>query len=558
MIIRCLTCLKKNRMKRLLFIINAIGLVTLASLSGCSNQVDEMYESTPDAASRAADSQTADSVYYWYGDKKIYLAVNPEKQYVVYEETPNLVSTQSEIYEDGGTLSYPMLQPIGGKQISQNHLRWGVTSSSQVSILQTRSNSSIVYHAPYYISASGEEVGISHLFYVKLKSKADESKLVQLAEKHNVEVLGYNKYLPLWYTLSCTDQSTGNALQMANLFYETGLFQASEPSIMTSFLCHNNTRASNFVPNDPYWGSQWNLPAINWEEAYQLTQGEGITVAVVDEGIEGLHPDFSEYPMGFDTQNPTYDSQNVVYGPHGTACAGIIKATVNNGIGVAGIAPKVKIFSICHPFESQTPNAPQELATGLVMAVQTAEVVSCSWWMTPNSMVSDVIRYNASWGRNNKGTIIVFSTGNTYGSIDFPANCNEDIIAVGAVGTNLHRCSFSNYGPELDIVAPGDFIPTTDLLYGSGYEANSDYYMYFDGTSAACPHVAAVAALMLSVNDDLTNEEVGEILAETARKVGGYTYSVSSTHPYGTWNTEMGYGLLDAYAAVQEAKARLN
>lgn len=52
--------------------------------------------------------------------------------------------------------------------------------------------------------------------------------------------------------------------------------------------------------------------------------------------------------------------------------------------------------------------------------------------------------------------------------------------------------------------------------------------------------------------------EVGEILAETARKVGGYTYSVSSTHPYGTWNTEMGYGLLDAYAAVQEAKARLN
>lgn len=427
-------------MKRFLFIINAIGLVTLASLSGCSNQVDEMYESTPDAASRAADSQTADSVYYWYGDKKIYLAVNPEKQYVVYEETQNLISTQSAIYEDGGTLSYPMLQPIGGKQISQNHLRWGVTSSSQVSILQTRSNSSIVYHAPYYISASGEEVGISHLFYVKLKSKADESKLIQLAEKHNVEVLGCNKYLPLWYTLSCTDQSTGNTLQMANLFYETGLFQASEPSIMVDLL-NSDARASNFVPNDPYWGNQWNLPAINWEEAYQLTQGEGITVAIIDQGIEPLHPDFSEVPYGIDLLNPTYDSQNVVYGSHGTACAGIIKATVNNGIGVAGIAPKVKIYSVCHPLMFPNPNIVQELATGLAIAVENADVVSCSWSDDSfnSSMFVDVIKYNASWGRKNKGTIVVFSTGNDYGNVSSPTNCHEDIIAVGAVSTNLHR-----------------------------------------------------------------------------------------------------------------------
>ena len=547
-------------MKQILSYASAIGLMAaLASLIGCSNQLGEMQKSAPEVVSRATASLPADSVYYWYEGKKIHLAVNPEKQYVVYKETPDLVSAQAKIYEDGGTLTYPMLHPIDGKPIDQTYLRWGVTSSSQVQALQVRQNSSVIYHAPYYIAASGEEIGISHLFYVKLKTKSDENELIQLAEAHNVEVLGYNKYLPLWYTLSCTNQSTGNALQMANLFYETGLFQASEPSIMSTFLCRNNERTSNFIPNDPYWGNQWNLPAINWEEAYQLTQGEGITVAVVDQGIEGLHPDFSEYPIGFDTQNPTLDNQNVVYGPHGTACAGIIKATVNNGIGVAGIAPKVNIYSVCHPIEPPTPNISQELAIGLLMAVQTADVVSCSWHTVPNSMISDVIRNNASWGRNNKGTIVVFATGN-YGinSINFPANCHEDIIAVGAISTDLNRWVKSNYGMELDIVAPGVNIPTTDLLYGVGYDPNSDYCMNFTGTSAACPHVAAVAALMLSVNDNLTNEEVGEILAETARKVGGYTYSESDDHPYATWNSEMGYGLLDAYAAVQEAKARLN
>lgn len=145
--------------------------------------------------------------------------------------------------------------------------------------------------------------------------------------------------------------------------------------------------------------------------------------------------------------------------------------------------------------------------------------------------------------------VVVFATGNDNGSINYPANSDENILAVGAIGNNGRRANFSNYGTKLDVVAPGVNITTTNVL-GSSIPM---YVSDFGGTSAACPHVAGVAALILSVNPDLTSVGVIDIIEKTARKVGGYSYSKVSGRPNGTWNNEMGYGLVDAYAAVQEA-----
>lgn len=94
---------------------------------------------------------------------------------------------------------------------------------------------------------------------------------------------------------------------------------------------------------------------------------------------------------------------------------------------------------------------------------------------------------------------------------------------------------------------------TTDRTGSVGY-VSGDYMPNFNGTSSACPHVAGVAALILSVNPNLTQKEVATIIEKTARKVGGYSYSTVSGRPNGTWHTEVGYGLIDAYAAVMEAQ----
>ncbi|MDR0573511.1 MAG: S8 family serine peptidase, partial [Tannerella sp.] len=114
----------------------------------------------------------------------------------------------------------------------------------------------------------------------------------------------------------------------------------------------------------------------------------------------------------------------------------------------------------------------------------------------------------------------------------------------------------TNYGSNLDVVAPGDGIYTTCMLGTTQNTIINDgvngvYTSDFSATSAATPHVAGIAALVLSVNSNLTAAEVRSIISMTAQKLNGYAFETTSAHPDGTWNNEVGYGLVDACAAVQ-------
>jgi subtilisin family serine protease len=159
--------------------------------------------------------------------------------------------------------------------------------------------------------------------------------------------------------------------------------------------------------------------------------------------------------------------------------------------------------------------------------------------------------------------------------IQYPAS-HWRVLAVGASDANDKRQTRTNgfspawdsrYGSNLSVVAPGVLIRTTDL--GGGYDANGPGFTGFIGTSAAAPHVAGLAALILSLQPDrgrfspvwldpprngLTNYQVSRIIEESAEKVGGYTYHKDPLHPWGSWNSEMGYGRINVANALRLAR----
>ncbi|MDD3267672.1 MAG: S8 family serine peptidase, partial [Burkholderiales bacterium] len=534
----------------------------------------------------------AQDTYYWYADKQKELSTISNRMFVLVKNANDTMIVKRQIENNGYNV-----EPF--KQITINIIpfRLSTIPTNYWTIIEAHnttsnlSDTNIDYSAPFFLTQDSTVIGLSHLFYVKLKNSDDVILLESIAKENNVSILGNNQYMPLWFTLSCSKESTGNALQMANLFYESKLFSASEPDILVDniSMCVNDTCFSN------QWGlnntGQYNGIAgidINYCEAHQITAGDSnVIVAVLDHGVELNHPDLTNmYPISYDTESGTSPSQLRGYGNHGTACAGIIGATVNNDIGIAGIAPLSPIMSISHSL-APYPNERQDLANGINFACNNnASVISNSWGA--NALVSPIIDSainNALVnGRNGKGTVVVFSSGNNNDSSVLYPSYLDGVISVGAISPCGERKSptscdteidwGSNYGTGLSIVAPGVLIPTTDNQNGGGYNpslpihtmnsgtllnqdyTNADYTIWFAGTSAACPHVSGVAALILSVNPCLNKRDVKDIIEQTAQKIRPdlYTYSNNPCHPNGTWNIEMGHGLLDAYAAVLKAQ----
>ena len=314
--------------------------------------------------------------------------------------------------------------------------------------------------------------------------------------------------------------------------------------------------------NYPQWALQNNAyPAfdININEAWSVTKGEGVKVAVIDEGIDLDHQDLAANLLpGYDMTDGLYGGENGGYANndnHGTLCAGII-AALDNNIGIVGVAPQAKIIPIRgaydYPYDDKKNWCTYE-GIWLINALQKAfdegaDVINNSWNNTsPSNTYNLVLEYIATFGRNGKGIIITYATGNDTNSVINTPSGLPSVLAVGASTSTGQRAFFSNYGVGIDIVAPGALIVTTNI---------NDDFVYSNGTSLACPHVAAVAALMLSVNPDLTREEVHKIICQTAYKLPNYTFTNDASHPYGSWNEEVGYGLVDASAAVFMAMSK--
>lgn len=494
--------------------------------------------------------------YYYYNGQKVYLTLDKSQ----------LNITTTENFQKGTISSLKVkefsLEADKTEKQIQNIARIEFQStltdlefSQAVNTL--KGNKEIKNVAPYFKRNNAASIGTSNYFYIKLKNTSDFSVLKEVADQKNVDIVKQVPNMPFWYILSLRKNTIGNSIDLTNYFFETGLFADVDPAFMFNFRGN--------CTNDTNFGSLWGLYNsantnidINACQAWNISQGAGVIVAVLDQGIYKLHNDLASNisTLSYDAQSSTSPSVFISGNIHGTHVAGTIGAIKNNNLQVVGVAPSSQLMSVSHSL-SLTPNISAELAGGISWAYQNgAGVINNSWGdqggayynQLHSAVLDNAINNALSLGRGGKGTLVVFAAGN-YGSsgavMDYPANSNANILTVGSITSTGARSSFSGYGTPLDVVAPGSNILSTVPTQGTSS---------MNGTSMASPHVTGLVALILSINPCLSGQQVRDIIEKTAQKVGAYSYTTTVGRPNGTWNNQMGYGLIDAYAAVLMAQ----
>lgn len=293
---------------------------------------------------------------------------------------------------------------------------------------------------------------------------------------------------------------------------------------------------------------EWHINKVHADKAWLITTGSSnIMAGIIDTGIDRGHYDIGygndsytnvSYTLGYDYKNNI--SYQTPLNDHGTNVAGVLGAKTNNGLGIAGISggnnnSGITMISYC------VKNQDNDEAVGVGDAILDAvyygtKIINISLQLSYDPYINEAIGY-----AYNNGVAIICAAGNdNINSVSYPAS-DSRTIAVGATNQYDYRWTESdspegsNYGSGLDFVAPGDYIYTTKLL-------NS--FWYYAGTSLAAPITSGTIALMLSVNSSLTPAQISDILKRTATKTPNYTYNSNG------WNSEVGYGILNSFAAV--------
>jgi subtilisin family serine protease len=318
---------------------------------------------------------------------------------------------------------------------------------------------------------------------------------------------------------------------------------------------------------------------VNIEGAWKLTRGKGITVAVVDDGVDMDHPEFKGrivHPFDATSNNNNARPQSPDDN-HGTACAGMACAAGLKD-GASGTAPE----SFLMPIRLRSGLGSMAEANAFAWAADNgADVISCSWgptdgeWWNPADPVHNrttvlpdstrlAMEYALTKGRKGKGCVILFAAGNgnesteNDGYVSYPG-----VIAVGACNDSGRRSVYSDYGKGVWVSFPsGDFawkafkhpapvsegLRTTDRLAAAGYQPEH-YTNTFGGTSGACPGMAGVVALMLASNPNLTPVQIKDLIRKSCVRIDEAEgeYGADGHSEY------YGYGRIDAQKAVEMA-----
>lgn len=309
------------------------------------------------------------------------------------------------------------------------------------------------------------------------------------------------------------------------------------------FATLNHTVEASGDPNDTYYSAQWALDQYNDHdidapEAWDIHTGTGsITIAFLDTGVDLDHPDLqAKIVPGYDFVNGDNQPDDDHYLSHGTHVAGIAAAITNNNTGVAGVSWGAKIMPL-KVLSSSGGGSTFNVAQAIYFAVDNgAQIINmslgaknsswpCSW---PD--VESALDYAVS-----HGVLVVAASGNdSQNGVNCPAAFDQ-VIAVGATTSSDTRAYYSNYGPRLDIVAPGG----DNSLDGIYSTINSGQYGYLSGTSMATPFVSGLAALVWSYEPTLTYDQVRSVIENTADDLGTTG-----------WDELYGHGRINAWQAL--------
>lgn len=528
------------------------------------------------AGAASAAPSGDDPLWFWNGDERIELTVDPTRFGVQFAEGVHEARAREILraleFLAAGEADGAYLPLVGPARVAAVP---GLSAEDALGVARAVATLPEVVAAGPVLLALEDPYYLTDEVVVRWRADASSGSIAALEAFHGLEPVASIDYtvnpgvryrLPHGRSL--------DAIDITVQLHETGLTEFAHPN-------WSLTRVLFAETNDPLFAQQWHLNStgqggakpdadVDAMEAWDITRGDpSIIVAVVDTGVELGHPDL-DLVQGIDVlandNNPAAEDGlfGGIFGfteSHATSVAGVACGKGNNGIGTTGAAQLCRAMPIRYLSDANLFAQPSanDAADAFNFAVNNgAAIINNSWGpavASPLPAVTKAAIDNATTnGRGGLGTLVVFASGNSSASADTNGySAYIGTLGIAASNDQDLQASYSNFGQTIDVCAPSNGgvtpgIGTTDRLGAKGYSLG-DYTDTFGGTSSAAPLVCGVAALVLSVNPNLTWTQVRQILQGTADKIdpAGGNYNASGH------SIKYGFGKVNARAAVDAA-----
>ncbi|MBL8149727.1 MAG: S8 family serine peptidase, partial [Blastocatellia bacterium] len=434
-----------------------------------------------------------------------------------------------------------------------------------------------------YVNDFGKALVLTDELVVKFSPEMTSGDIESIKEKYGLETIEPLGFSENAFILKVKPEIEKDALEIANEVVEQGKALYAYPNWIEHVGYRVEAAAMENVrhgvhPTDPMFAQQWHHDNVGQVAggvagtvgadvrttlAWTTTMGStAIKLAVVDGGVDIAHNDLNApgkvvAPIDLMVTPPDSDPLG---GAHGTEVAGMAVARANNGVVGVGSAPNCKLI----PIKAGDTMAQIIMAKGFQYAADNgADVITCSlgpvgaWPMTDG--LRDAIDYATTYGRNGRGCVYTQAVDNSPNPISIDqVSAYERSIAVSRTN-NRDLYDGAATGPELDLSAPGRSVLTITncARNASGVVTDANTSAVKTGTSYATPLTAGVACLVLSVNPNLSWEEVRQVLLDSADKIDAVAHPYTPApagRPPGTRNNHYGYGRVNAQRAVQLAQ----